>query len=225
MEKTSSEMVYQYILDKIKSSELNPDDRVQSENELSEEMHVSRLSVRQAFEKLEALGLIIKKKGSGTYINHPDNMEKLENFNHVMEMGDEDIQSILEFRKYFEYGNVCLFIENRSEEDMKRLETIIQNMNHTDDIHNYGELDYEFHNLIAEGTKNNIVIRVQQILMSLLKEQQMMLSERIGHSVGNSYHQSIYQALVDRDSELAATLMMRHIEAAITSFEDVVGGA
>lgn len=43
--------------------------KVTSENKISSELDVSRVAVRQAMDKLIALGLLNKRKGSGTYVN------------------------------------------------------------------------------------------------------------------------------------------------------------
>lgn len=219
MERTSSDLVYEYVLDQIKTSELTADDKIQSENALSEALNVSRLSVRQALDKLEALGMITKVKGSGTYINNPKDIENLDAISHVVQMSNDDIASILEFRKYFESGNVKQFILNGSDSDRERLKEVVELMRQTSDKRDYGELDYQFHKIIAEGSKNNIVIRIQQILMTLLKEQQILLSELIGNAVGNEFHDVIYRAIDEKDMELASLLMVRHIEAALRSFK------
>lgn len=47
---------------------LKPNDKIQSENELSEKYNLSRQTVRHAISVLENEGLVIRIKGSGTYV-------------------------------------------------------------------------------------------------------------------------------------------------------------
>jgi GntR family transcriptional regulator len=56
------------LLDKIESGELVPGDRLPSERELSEKLGVNRLTLRRAFRVLEDQGLLIRRRGSGTYV-------------------------------------------------------------------------------------------------------------------------------------------------------------
>jgi GntR family transcriptional regulator len=56
------------LLDKIESGELGPGDRLPSERELSEKLSINRLTLRRAFRVLEGQGLLIRRRGSGTYV-------------------------------------------------------------------------------------------------------------------------------------------------------------
>ena len=56
---------------KIKSGELAPGTRLPSERKLAEALDVNRSTVIRAMEELTAQGVLIRKKGSGTYVN-PD---------------------------------------------------------------------------------------------------------------------------------------------------------
>ena len=56
------------ILDKITSGTLTPGSKLPTENELSEQYHVSRVTVRKAFAALDSQGYLEKKSGKGTFI-------------------------------------------------------------------------------------------------------------------------------------------------------------
>lgn len=61
--------------EKIDRRELRPGDRLPSEAELCEEFGVSRTVVRQALREMEYEGLIVKKKGKGTFVSEPKIVE------------------------------------------------------------------------------------------------------------------------------------------------------
>ncbi len=67
--------LYQEIMrlteEKIKSGELVPGTRLPSERKLAEALEVNRSTVIRAMEELTAQGVLMRKKGSGTYVN-PD---------------------------------------------------------------------------------------------------------------------------------------------------------
>ena len=56
------------ILDKITNGTLTPGNKLPTENELSEQYHVSRVTVRKAFAALYSQGYLGKKSGKGTFI-------------------------------------------------------------------------------------------------------------------------------------------------------------
>lgn len=61
--------------EKIDKRELRPGDKLPSESEICNEFRVSRTVVRQALKDLEYEGLIVKKKGKGTFVSEPKVLE------------------------------------------------------------------------------------------------------------------------------------------------------
>jgi GntR family transcriptional regulator len=59
------------LLDQIGSGELSPGDRLPSERELSERLGVNRMTLRRALGLLETQGLLVRRRGDGTYIAEP----------------------------------------------------------------------------------------------------------------------------------------------------------
>ncbi|OOM74127.1 2-aminoadipate transaminase [Clostridium puniceum] len=70
---SKSEPIYiqieRHILTGIKSGELKKDSKLPSTREVSKILNISRNSVISAYEKLESMGIIITKKGIGTFIS------------------------------------------------------------------------------------------------------------------------------------------------------------
>jgi len=67
--KTVSNQVDEIFLERIRDGTYLPGSRMPSESELSDELGVSRATVRTALAKLAANGLILRKQGDGTYVN------------------------------------------------------------------------------------------------------------------------------------------------------------
>ncbi len=68
---------------------LEPGDMLRSEREYAEYYQVSRMTVRQAINNLVSLGLIYKKKGSGTFVQE----KKIEQALHGLTSFTEDMRS------------------------------------------------------------------------------------------------------------------------------------
>jgi len=67
--KSIAEQVDEILLDRIRSGVYSPGSRMPSESELSDELGVSRATVRTVLAKLAANGFITRKQGDGTYVN------------------------------------------------------------------------------------------------------------------------------------------------------------
>jgi GntR family transcriptional regulator len=59
------------LLDRIESGQLSPGDRLPPERELSEMLSVNRMTVRRALNMLEGQGLLLRRRGDGTYVSQP----------------------------------------------------------------------------------------------------------------------------------------------------------
>ncbi len=63
--------IQEYIAELILSGQLPPESRIQSERDFSEELGVSRMTVRRALTELVTEGLLERRHGSGTYVAKP----------------------------------------------------------------------------------------------------------------------------------------------------------
>ena len=72
----------------IRKKKLKPDQKIPSENELSAELKISRMTVRQAIKELEKEGFIYVRKGEGTFVGRIQDTQmliKLDGFSREMQ--------------------------------------------------------------------------------------------------------------------------------------------
>lgn len=69
--------VENYLLNQIERDGLEPGDPVPSENQLTKELDISRMTARQAINNLVLKGILVRKRGLGTFVNDP-NPERIE---------------------------------------------------------------------------------------------------------------------------------------------------
>jgi GntR family transcriptional regulator len=93
--------IQEYIAELILSGKLAPDTKIQSERDFSEDLGVSRMTVRKAITELVNEGLLERKHGSGTYVAKPKiTYESYELANYVQAMQARNIAAasqLLEF--------------------------------------------------------------------------------------------------------------------------------
>jgi len=63
--------IQEYIAEKISKGELNPESRIPSERELSQELGVSRMTVRRSLTELVNEGMLERRHGAGTFVAKP----------------------------------------------------------------------------------------------------------------------------------------------------------
>lgn len=63
---------------KIKAGEYNPSQKLPKEYELCEQYGASRTTIREAMEALEYKGLIVKRRGSGSYVKNINEQEEVQ---------------------------------------------------------------------------------------------------------------------------------------------------
>ena len=63
--------IYKYIVELIDEGLLKFGQQLPSEPDLSKQLNVSRFSLREALQRLESVGYIIKRRGIGTFVNKP----------------------------------------------------------------------------------------------------------------------------------------------------------
>lgn len=219
-ENSQKKKVYNFVIEQIKGNRWMPGEKIYTEKELCEKLDVSRIAVREALGQCAALGILEKRKGAGTYISKINISSVLENIVPLMSIRVPELMDVLRFRLYFEPGNTVEFLKSCTEEDIEELEDTYRRMlaNSTERDAFYSA-DYEFHALLARGTGNPVVISISNMLTGVLMSSQRMTNLKIGPEVGLKYHKEILTAIRDRDAEMAALLMTRHIEATIQHVE------
>jgi GntR family transcriptional regulator len=93
--------IQEYIAELILSGKLAPESKIQSEREFSEDLEVSRMTVRRAITELVNEGLLERRHGSGTYVAKPKvTYEAGELVNYVQAMQQRNVATtsqLLEF--------------------------------------------------------------------------------------------------------------------------------
>ncbi len=86
--------IQEYIADLILTGKMKPEDKLRSEREFSDELGVSRMTVRKAMTELVNEGLLDRRHGSGTYVAKPKvTYESHEMLNYVQAMQARNIST------------------------------------------------------------------------------------------------------------------------------------
>lgn len=216
-------MVYKMIEEKILSQEWTPGMKITSENQLAQELCVSRMSVREAIEKMVALDVLTKRQGEGTFVNQLSASTYLNSLIPMILLDQDNLVDILEFRLVIEVDSARLCAERCDEEVIDSLEQCYNDMCiYQNEQDRFANADHRFHMHIARGTKNSLLIKVNSILTDLWKFHQKELNRFLGPRGGIHEHRKILDAIKENDAELAGLFMHRHISRTLEEIRSII---
>ncbi len=206
-----SSQVLEQMKEMIRSHEWPPASKLPSESELSVLFGVSRVTIRNALHRLVGLGLIETRFGDGSYVARIDESSGLNNLIPVVYL-EENIESILEFRREFESG-ACAIAAGRAEpEDIADLRGMLAIMlTLQNDRSKLADADLKFHYRIAAITRNSLIIKTYEIISEVYAAHMKKVVQSMGGEAGCYYHAMIVDALEAGDVDKARKFMYEHI--------------
>lgn len=207
-----ADKVFQQLMEKVSNGEWKAGDKIPSENELSESLQVSRNTVRQALQKMNALGIAEARQGEGTYIKKIDTSFYVNLLIPSVFLGEQDQRKLFEFEKCIQEGAVVLACEKATEQELKDLSDKLEMMKRAGDNKSYNDADIDFHVYLAEITHNEMFGKAMQIIKSMLTGGLSLLVDEYGTEESIQAHERIVEALCRRDADAAGLYMKEHMD-------------
>ena len=200
----------------IQEENIQPGEKLPSENELAAIFNVSKTAVREAMSVLNANGIIETRPGSGIYLKdiHGESIVMRVTSN-LMEK--TDLQEILDVRRGLEVEAAALAAIRGTEEQFAKIKKAHEKLVEVNKAGWIGvDEDYLFHYQIILAAGNAIFRDMFQAVSQKLKEAiriSKMQSMKIEGMWQQAYreHEEIMEALFQRDAESAAKAMRSHL--------------
>lgn len=206
------------LMDYLISAQISPNDKLPSERQLSEALGVGRSSLRNALKSLSLLGVIDQRPGSGTYLRDTTSDLLPRVIEWGLLLGENNLEEVVEAREQLEVMLAGLAAQRRTDEDVRRLQHLIDGMTASDVTHDqahYVELDIQFHLAIAEASKNQVLAGVLRNLQSLLHAWASRVIEAAGETSSSlAMHVPILEAIRRGDANAARSAMDAHMQRA-----------
>ncbi len=193
--------VVQRIKEAMERGDLRRGDRLPSEQELCEELGVSRIAVREAMKILEALGAVEVRQGSGTFIPEKPKPPVIDPLQFMLFLGDADPEHVKELRFMVELGFSRIAQRKITENSLRVLEEHLRKL---EQAYRRGEvtldLDLEFHYLILEATGNPLIVQLGKAILGLF-HRSIEAGIREHPEAPLQHHRLIFEAIKSRDLE------------------------
>jgi GntR family transcriptional regulator, transcriptional repressor for pyruvate dehydrogenase complex len=217
--KSLYEEIVSQIIRYIQEKNINPGDKLPSENELVEMFQVSKTAVREALSVLAARGILEKRPGVGSIVRELTGSSLIEPITSKLILEKQSLREILEFRRGIEIESVALAAERINNEQLEALETAHLELIEVNRVGGLGiEQDYRFHYLIIISSGNSIYENIFDLIspkfleaMRISKNQSKKVSERYV-TEAHEEHERIVNALKNRNPNDARLAMLEHLQ-------------
>ncbi|MFW5972446.1 MAG: FadR/GntR family transcriptional regulator [Bacteroidota bacterium] len=202
------------IADMIHTRQYEPGDRLPPIMEMARSFGVGHPTVREALKKLEIVGMVTIKHGSGVYVGNGGGNLLVSNPVRSGEVSRKLLVDLVEARMPIEITSARLASTRASEEHLARMDELMRQASENldnDDV--LSAANMEFHYEIAVASGNTVLAQLQQALTNLFQqEQRQILNIYSSRERDHADHRAILDALVARDADLAVERMRLHLE-------------
>lgn len=168
-----SDVIQQRLEKMILEGILKPGQKLPPERELAAQFDVSRPSVREAIQKLEAKGLVTRKQGGGNYVSQDLGSSYTEPLFELIQQNPESRYDLLEFRHALE-GVAAYYAALRgTDADREIIQRRYEDwaaLQQKNEIEKEALADAEFHLSIAEAAHNVVLLHTMRALFTMLKQ-------------------------------------------------------
>lgn len=188
--------------------------------EMARRFRVGHPTVREALKKLEAIGVVEIRHGSGVYVTRTRDV--------LMVVGDYGgtvtkklLLDLIQTRTPIEVQSVALATLNATAEDfaeMSRLLTTAGENLDNDAVLN--SVNMAFHRQIASASGNTVIAQLLDVMQELFSDEQRLILGIFGsRKKDHEEHLSIFAALEARQEQLATERMRQHLEGVAVAIQ------
>ncbi len=218
--KKKSHIAAEKLIEVIRDEGLQVGDKLPPERVISEEMGVSRNTIREAIAALQVIGLLETRHSQGNFIINTVNQNNFETLIALVFKNDEDPFSLIDARIAFEPGAAVLSTQVCTDKDIKDLEVHFEQIRQAlleDNIKTYRSEDHLLHLSIAQNTRN---IHIVNTVSSLVNAMDQPLFQSMKDSLPDTdlrdarikEHEKIIFAIKYRDEEQVFEALKTHLK-------------
>jgi GntR family transcriptional regulator, transcriptional repressor for pyruvate dehydrogenase complex len=216
-----SDEALRQILDLIFQGKLPPGARLPAERELAELIGVSRNTLRDALNKLEARGYIERRDRSGNYVCTAIPPSLRTPLEEIVAQDIVGLRDIVDIRKALEIWAVRKAAETPTADLLKKMKHCLRTMKANvalrsdEQFARFSQADQRFHQVIAEMTGNPAYVHLFHYFTALLSRsisitRELMQEPFAEHNL--KVHENILNALTAADPDAAEQTMRKHFQ-------------
>lgn len=189
--------------------------KIPPERLVAERLGVQRAKVRELLLALEQFGFIERIQGSGTFLTIPRPSFMQVYFEIAMQLKLISFDAVQRAREMLEMAIVEEAAHRATEDDIKELWRLCDQITGLNNVEQKIEADFEFHRFLASVTRNAPIMILFQgmasVLFDVVRQRRMILhGDEVASQKTSINHRAIVEALEKNDPELARKAMSAH---------------
>jgi GntR family transcriptional regulator, transcriptional repressor for pyruvate dehydrogenase complex len=201
-----SDRLARQIRGSIQSGDYRRGDRLPPIVEMAKRFAVGQPTIREALKKLEAMGVVEIRHGSGVYVTRSEEFLLLASPDYAGTVTKKLLLDLISARIPIEAQSVADAVKNASPErllEMRRLLT----------TETLNSVNMGFHHQIALASGNTVTAQILTVLHELFAEEQRLILDIFGsREKDHLEHLAILEAVELRDETLAVERMRSHLQ-------------
>ena len=189
-------------------------DRLPAIMEMAKRFGVGHPTVREALKKLETIGLVGIRHGSGVYVSRSDDVLVLASPDHPGTVTKKLLLDLIRARMALEAQSVADAVQKATAAHLKEMRRLLATAAENladDEVLN--RVNMSFHRQIALASGNAVLVQLLDVLRELFTdEQRLILKIFASRERDHEGHLAILDALVRRDAPLAVKRMRKHLK-------------
>ena len=226
--KRISEEIVKQLKSLIFSGKLRPGEKLPPERELAKSLNVSRVSLREALNALQGMGLIEIQQGNRTFVRPITTRSIYDPLVSFCKESPQNFLQVFEIRKILDIGSVSLAAERAEPKHITKLEIIVNQME--DDLKNNrlgAKPDLDFHLEIVKATQNQVYSHLATTVYDLLQEEMRIAWGGIFNNAASKtalleQHIKIIESIKSHDPKNARQAAREHLEFAEKKWKEAL---
>lgn len=214
LKQSLSDRLAQRIRQLIQNGDYSEGDRLPAIMEMARRFGVGHPTVREALKKLQTMGVVEIRHGSGVYVTRSHEVLVLASPDFTGTVTRKLLLDLIQTRTPIEMQSVALAARNASETDLAEMQRLLAlASDNLDEDRVLNSVNMAFHRQIALASGNSVLAQLLDVLQELFTEEQRLILGIFGsRERDHQEHLGILEALERRDEALCVERMRTHLE-------------
>jgi GntR family transcriptional regulator, transcriptional repressor for pyruvate dehydrogenase complex len=219
LKQSLSDKLAQRIRGMIQKGDYGQGDRLPPIMEMAKRFSVGHPTIREALKKLETMGIVEIRHGSGVYVSRSDEVLVLASPDYAGTVTKKLLLDLIDTRMPLEMKSVAEAVKNATLDDLVEMRQLLKKAgdNFDNDVV-LNETNMGFHRQIAIASGNTVLLQLLDVLRDLFTEEQRLILGIFGsRERDHREHLAILEALESRDEALGVERMRKHLQGVADS--------
>jgi GntR family transcriptional repressor for pyruvate dehydrogenase complex len=207
--------VFDTLYEMIVNGQIQRGQKLPSQEVLAKQFGVSRNTLREAMNKLYAMGLLSSRQGIGTVVEAPDPEGYLNTLRGQFLLDTLSVREFIEARICIERTAVRLAVARTGKREIEHLQSILADQKlafEKNDAEEFTRQDAAFHMELTRLSGNRVLMKFLQTIQDMLHRfigEVVQLPGAISDAM--HFHKQVTEAIAAKDAELAEREMVTHL--------------